>query len=110
MKLISRSEIFSHPTFYLQEKTAASCSKECERYYSGRIHNSMFCAGKDEGGVDACQGDSGGPLSCFNGSRYELAGLVSWGVGCGRAHRPGVYTKVQLHADWIRDVMSESHT
>uniref|UniRef100_A0A3Q1DGS7 Peptidase S1 domain-containing protein n=1 Tax=Amphiprion ocellaris TaxID=80972 RepID=A0A3Q1DGS7_AMPOC len=80
-------------------------SEECERYYSGRIHNSMFCAGKDEGGVDACQGDSGGPLSCFNGSRYELAGLVSWGVGCGRAHRPGVYTKVQLHADWIRDVM-----
>ncbi|XP_051811212.1 ovochymase-1 isoform X2 [Acanthochromis polyacanthus] len=82
-------------------------SEECNRYYSGRIRNSMFCAGKDEGGVDACQGDSGGPLSCFNGSRYELVGLVSWGVGCGRARRPGVYTKVQLHTDWIRDLMSQ---
>uniref|UniRef100_A0A3Q2DWU4 Peptidase S1 domain-containing protein n=1 Tax=Cyprinodon variegatus TaxID=28743 RepID=A0A3Q2DWU4_CYPVA len=68
---------------------------DCNEYYKGRVHSSMFCAGKDEGGVDACQGDSGGPLSCFNGTRHELAGLVSWGVGCGRAKKPGVYTKVQ---------------
>uniref|UniRef100_A0A3B5ANZ0 Transmembrane protease serine 9-like n=1 Tax=Stegastes partitus TaxID=144197 RepID=A0A3B5ANZ0_9TELE len=85
-------------------------SDACNRFYSGRIQNSMFCAGRDTGGVDACQGDSGGPLSCFNGGRYELAGLVSWGVGCGRARRPGVYTRVQQHTEWIRDTMSESPT
>uniref|UniRef100_A0A3B4EWA7 Zgc:55888 n=1 Tax=Pundamilia nyererei TaxID=303518 RepID=A0A3B4EWA7_9CICH len=66
-------------------------SDTCNQYYLGRIRPSMFCAGKDEGGLDACQGDSGGPLSCFTGTRYELAGLVSWGVGCGRAKRPGKY-------------------
>ncbi|XP_042372373.1 ovochymase-1, partial [Plectropomus leopardus] len=79
----------------------------CNQYYRGRMRPSMFCAGREEGGADACQGDSGGPLSCFTGSRYELAGLVSWGVGCGRARRPGVYTKVQQHTQWMSDVMSD---
>uniref|UniRef100_A0A3B4AU86 Peptidase S1 domain-containing protein n=1 Tax=Periophthalmus magnuspinnatus TaxID=409849 RepID=A0A3B4AU86_9GOBI len=70
-------------------------SEVCNKYYVGRILDTMFCAGKEEGGADACQGDSGGPISCFNGSRYELAGVVSWGVGCGRAKKPGVYTRIQ---------------
>ncbi|CAJ1054450.1 ovochymase-1 isoform X1 [Xyrichtys novacula] len=79
----------------------------CNRYYLGRMRPSMFCAGKEGGGADACQGDSGGPLSCFTGSRYQLAGLVSWGVGCGRARRPGVYTKVQQHTTWMSNVLSD---
>ncbi|XP_036977682.1 ovochymase-1 [Acanthopagrus latus] len=81
----------------------------CNQYYLGRIQPSMFCAGKDRGGADACQGDSGGPLSCFTGSRYELAGLVSWGVGCGRARRPGVYTKIQQHTQWISNILNDQN-
>nr|XP_046235556.1 ovochymase-1 isoform X2 [Scatophagus argus] len=81
----------------------------CNQYYLGRMRPSMFCAGEDGGGVDACQGDSGGPLSCFTGSRYELAGLVSWGVGCGRVRRPGVYTKIQQHTRWISDIMNDQN-
>uniref|UniRef100_A0A3Q3FFL3 Ovochymase 1 n=1 Tax=Labrus bergylta TaxID=56723 RepID=A0A3Q3FFL3_9LABR len=77
----------------------------CNRLYLGRMKPTMFCAGKEGGGADACQGDSGGPLSCFTGSKYELAGLVSWGVGCGRARKPGVYTKVQQHTDWMFEDM-----
>ncbi|XP_053271476.1 ovochymase-1 [Pleuronectes platessa] len=80
-------------------------SDACNEYYSGRIRSSMFCAGRSRGGVDACQGDSGGPLSCFTGSRYELAGLISWGVGCGRARRPGVYTNLQETTQWLDDSM-----
>uniref|UniRef100_A0A8C4YWV7 Peptidase S1 domain-containing protein n=1 Tax=Gadus morhua TaxID=8049 RepID=A0A8C4YWV7_GADMO len=79
---------------------------KCNQFYRGRIRPTMFCAGRPEGGVDACQGDSGGPLSCFTGERYQLGGLVSWGVGCGRVHRPGVYTKLQDHAPWVADVMN----
>ncbi|XP_044042526.1 ovochymase-1 isoform X2 [Siniperca chuatsi] len=94
----------------LQEVNVTILSPDvCNQYYLGRMRPSMFCAGKDEGGTDACQGDSGGPLSCYTGSRYELAGLVSWGVGCGRARKPGVYTKVQEHTKWIFDNMNDQN-
>ncbi|XP_076025569.1 ovochymase-1 [Genypterus blacodes] len=79
----------------------------CNKYYSGRLRAAMFCAGKAGGGADACQGDSGGPLACYTGSRYELAGVVSWGVGCGRASKPGVYTKVQQYTSWISHCTSD---
>ncbi|ODN05704.1 Trypsin-1 [Orchesella cincta] len=70
------------------------------------IVDSMICAG--EAGKDACQGDSGGPLvsnDLENGSLY-LAGIVSWGQGCGRAGFPGVYTEVSKFVDWIQATIS----
>ncbi|XP_031438604.1 ovochymase-1 isoform X2 [Clupea harengus] len=73
----------------------------CNTFYHGKVQERMFCAGNEAGGVDACQGDSGGPLSCFRGRWYELAGVVSWGVGCGRAQKPGVYTKLQRYKGWM---------
>jgi secreted trypsin-like serine protease len=56
------------------------------------------CAGDfDQGGVDTCQFDSGTPL-VIDG---VVAGITSWGVGCGRPHFPGLYTRVTTFSNEI---------
>ncbi|CAD6241656.1 GSCOCT00009327001.2-RA-CDS [Cotesia congregata] len=52
------------------------------------------------------QGDGGGPLVCQDDGFYELAGLVSWGFGCGRVDVPGVYVKVSAFIGWINQIIS----
>lgn len=71
------------------------------------LHNSFVCAGGEKD-KDACQGDGGSPLVCpVRGSpdRYQLVGLVSWGVSCGVEKVPGVYTNVPLLRPWIEQNM-----
>jgi len=71
--------------------------------YAGRVSNTMLCAGFQAGGFDSCQGDSGGPLYRQNtDGSLTVAGITSWGEGCGLALRPGVYTDVASFNDWIR--------
>lgn len=74
---------------------------ESQVYGPDKLTQGMFCAGYLAGGIDSCQGDSGGPMVSTSRGRNTVLGIISWGYGCGRANKPGVYTKVANYLDWI---------
>ena len=74
--------------------------------YNGLLNERFFCAGFQAGGRDACGGDSGGPLACQieNGS-FVLTGVVSWGEGCARPNKYGVYLDVRYMLPFIENTL-----
>ncbi|CAK8686123.1 tryptase-2-like [Clavelina lepadiformis] len=80
----------------------------CRIRYGAAYNSHQHLCGGDwfYGSKDSCKGDSGGPLACQleDGSWY-VAGIVSWGVGCGRPGTPGMYTNVRRYEDWILFVL-----
>ncbi|XP_056139337.1 transmembrane protease serine 4a isoform X2 [Lampris incognitus] len=83
----------------------AKCSSPT--IYGSAITPRMICAGFIGGKVDACQGDSGGPLVYSSSSRWYQIGVVSWGIGCARERRPGVYSNVDELLNWIHTVIEK---
>lgn len=76
-------------------------SQQCGPSQAGvPITSNMLCA--DAPGKDSCQGDSGGPL-VMPGPRgeYVQIGIVSFGDGCAKEDKPGVYTRVSRFATWV---------
>uniref|UniRef100_A0A6P4EP11 Phenoloxidase-activating factor 2 n=1 Tax=Drosophila rhopaloa TaxID=1041015 RepID=A0A6P4EP11_DRORH len=83
------------------------CEYQLRRFYGNefQLDNSLLCAG-GERGKDSCKGDGGSPLACplrENPQRYELAGIVNFGVKCGMQDVPAVYTNVAKFRKWIVD-------
>ncbi|XP_070534303.1 uncharacterized protein [Ptychodera flava] len=69
------------------------------------ITYAMVCADGAEN-IDTCTGDSGGPLVYHSETdgKWYLAGVTSWGIGCGNTETPGVYARVGTALDWISEV------
>ncbi|XP_015172523.1 PREDICTED: transmembrane protease serine 9-like [Polistes dominula] len=75
-----------------------SCKKTSIGNY---LTNSVMCAYRDN--TDACQGDSGGPIFIEKtNTKYEIIGIVSWGLGCANKGVPGIYVKITDYLNWIK--------
>ena len=67
----------------------------CAGAYGDFDPQTMVCAGFPEGEVDTCQGDSGGPMFArTSAGALRIMGTTSFGEGCARPGKPGVYARV----------------
>ncbi|MGF1683762.1 trypsin-like serine protease [Photobacterium minamisatsumaniensis] len=65
-----------------------------------------FCAGTAAGGKDSCQGDSGGPIVINQGGVITQLGIVSWGIGCARPGKYGVYSDIAELRSWVDSIIT----
>ncbi|XP_018306523.1 ovochymase-2 [Mycetomoellerius zeteki] len=98
-----RVQVKGPPSQFLRQATLKVMSfAACKNTSFGdHITESMMCAYNDN--TDACQGDSGGPLLYQRiDGKYEVVGIVSWGIGCADPGIPGVYVKNSDYLNWIK--------
>ncbi|XP_050095100.1 trypsin alpha-3-like [Anopheles aquasalis] len=67
--------------------------------HTGRVRESMVCAGATGTGPGVCASNLGTGLFCEG----RLAGILTTGLGCGQANNPGVYAQIRWYLPWIRD-------
>ena len=79
----------------------------CSNYEAGFNSQTMLCASTPSFSVDTCQGDSGGPLAIFESGQWKIAGITSFGDGCGWLS-PGYYTKVSNFYLWINSIIQST--
>src|SRR5918994_579954 len=89
------SEGGSPPERLQEARVPITTDSYCAGAYSDFDPHTMVCAGFPEGGVDTCQGDSGGPMfGRTSAGALRVVGTTSFGEGCARPGKPGVYGRV----------------
>jgi secreted trypsin-like serine protease len=93
------------PTTLQEARVPITTDAYCANAYSDFEPATMVCAGYPQGGTDTCQGDSGGPMFGTTAlGELKVVGSTSYGEGCARPGKPGVYARVADDAlrEWIR--------
>jgi secreted trypsin-like serine protease len=89
------SEGGSQPDRLQEAQVPITTDSYCAGVYSDFDPQTMVCAGFPQGGVDTCQGDSGGPMFGRGSTgALRIVGTTSFGEGCARPGKPGVYGRV----------------
>jgi secreted trypsin-like serine protease len=89
--------------YHMEVEMPVLSDASCKSKFGGTNNmldpTTQICAGVSGQGKDTCQGDSGGPLVVKHADGYwYLAGLTSWGYGCGDG---GVYTRNSAYRAWV---------
>jgi len=98
-------EFFSYTPSTLRQVVVPYVSDaECQDSYdlTTDMIDDQFCAGYKTGLRDSCFGDSGSPI--FDEKGLQV-GIVSWGIGCARPRRYGVYSRVSAGLGWIEQTI-----
>lgn len=104
------SELNLAPSNLLREtEVLVGSFSECNRQYGSRLNEDIhICAlGPTNGAEDACHGDGGAPLIIKGDDTSSdlQVGIVSFGVGCGRAGSYSGYSSTAGYAQWIQDTV-----
>ncbi|KAH9501156.1 hypothetical protein DERF_012022, partial [Dermatophagoides farinae] len=107
-----------------QAQVPIADNDDCRNVYKDKymISNNMVCAGYKKGKIDSCAGDSGGPLlfskkstssssttsTTITDTKWFLYGITSFGEGCGKKNKYGIYAKVPNVVQWIRKTIMEN--
>ncbi|XP_027204536.1 uncharacterized protein LOC113798233 [Dermatophagoides pteronyssinus] len=102
-----------------QAQVPIADNDDCRNVYKDKymISDNMVCAGYKKGKIDSCAGDSGGPLLFSKKSsttattmdtKWFLYGITSFGEGCGKKNKYGIYAKVPNVVQWVRKTIMEN--